>query len=66
MFGEEIRSNTRSGVSYSCRVNAVTPQNRKLTLVSGLADRDVALYLEQEIEKALGITDEKVPGELEK
>ena len=51
---------------YSYSVDAITPQNRKLTLVSELDDRDVALYLEQEIENALGITNEYVPGQLRK
>ena len=66
VFGEEVRTNTRSGTSFSYRVNVITPQNQKLRLVSGLAGSDLALYIEQEIEKALGITDRKVPGELQK
>jgi len=66
VFGEEVRTQTRSGTNSSYRVNVITPQNRKLVLVSGLAGADMALYIEQEIEKVLGITDRKVPGELEK
>ena len=66
VFCEEVRTNTRSGANFSYRVNVITPGNQKLKLVSGLAGSDLALFIEQEVEKALGITDRKVPGELQK
>src|SRR5262249_12041304 len=66
VFCDEVRTRTRSGVNVTYHVNVVTPQGEKHRLVPGLATSDVALYLEQEIERALGITDRKVPGELEK
>lgn len=66
VFCEEVRTNTRSGQNFSYHVNVITPENQKLRLVSGLAGSDLAIFIEQEIEKALGITDRKVPGELQK
>jgi len=66
VFRDETRTRTRSGVSITYNVNVLTPQQEKLRLVSGLDTADIALYLEQEIEKALGIPDRKVPGELQK
>ena len=44
----------------------ITPDDRKVLLVPGLSRADHALYIEQEIEKALGITERKVLGELQK
>lgn len=66
VYVEKLVTRLRYSEYYSYQVNALTPQNRKLTLVSGLEDRDVALRLEQEIEKALGIPDEYVPGQVRK
>jgi hypothetical protein len=65
IFCEMIIARSRGGTQfYAYCVNAVTSRSWKLTLVSGLEERDVALFLEREIEKALGITDEYVPGQL--
>ncbi len=61
----EIRQR-RGGTSTRYHLNAITGQNRKLCLVRDVPAADVALYLEQEIEKALGIEDRKVAGEMPK
>lgn len=66
VYCEEASWSTGSGRGTTYQVSAITPQSRKLRLVWGLAAADTALYIEQEIEKALGITDRKVPGELPK
>ena len=62
VFGEQVR--LRGNFMY--RVEALTQQGRRIRLVSPVARRDVALYLEQEIEKALGIKDEEMPYELKR
>ena len=66
VFGEESISRTRSGASMSYHLNAITRDQRKIRLASSLGGKDVALFLEQEVERALGIADRKVPGELSK
>jgi len=66
LFREETISRGRGGTSTRYHLNAITGQNRKLCLVRDVPAADVALYLEQEIEKALGIEDRKVAGEMPK
>ncbi len=66
LFREETISTGRSGSSATYHLNAITRENRKLRLIRGIPAADVALYLEQEIEKALGIEDRKVAGEMPK
>jgi hypothetical protein len=60
LFCQAFRS--RYGVSY--RLNAVTADGRLIPLKNDIADRDQALYLEREIESALGISDLAVAGEM--
>ena len=43
---------------------AVLNNNRKVTLLSKHANRDMILYLEQQIERRLGIQDKAMPGEV--
>lgn len=47
----------------SYRVAAVTREGRKASVLSGLGSPDQALWLEQEIERALGLADRPVGGE---
>lgn len=63
VFCEESSSRTRSGVSVRYSVNAVLHGNRTVRLLSGLEDRQQALYIEQAIERRLRIPDAVVPGE---
>ena len=51
---------------YSYHLHAVTERGRKVKLLSNLKDVDEALYLEQEVERRLGIKDRHVPGEVDK
>ena len=53
-----------SGPGFSYRVNAILAGGKKIKLVSGLTDADQALFIEQQIEKRLGIADRTVGGEL--
>jgi len=61
----ESSAGSRAG-GTTFAVVAITPQGRNLPLLGPVAERGVALFLEQEIETALGIPDRKVPGELPK
>lgn len=56
----------KNGTSITYEVNAVDRGGRKVKLVGGLQEAEQALFLEQEIERALGIADRRVPGELRK
>lgn len=55
---------TRTGQTETCNVNVKTIDGRKIRLVSGLDELDKALFIEQEIERFLGIADQHVPGEV--
>jgi hypothetical protein len=61
---ERLPQSNKSSASY--HLNAITGDNRKITLIRSVPSADVALYLEQEIEKALGIDDRRVAGEMQK
>lgn len=54
---------SRNGVSESYQVHAITKDQRKIKLISGLSDPEQALFLEQKIEQHLGIEDRAVAGE---
>jgi len=62
---EEVRRR-RGGSDTYYHVEAITAQNTNVRLVAELPAKDIALFIEQEIEKALGIADRKVPGEVQK
>ena len=66
LYREEITRRTKNGTSTSYQLSAVQKDNRKLKLLSGLGGADLALFLEQEIERALGIRDQAVTGEMRK
>ena len=58
-------SRGKNGVSVTFSVRAVTRDHRGLLLVKGLDQLDQALWLEQEIERHLGLRDRPVAGELQ-
>ncbi|GIK43455.1 MAG: hypothetical protein BroJett011_72880 [Chloroflexota bacterium] len=60
---EKVRHRRRS-TSVTYEVHAVTPANTTEKLLTGLNEPEEALFLEQEIERFLGIKDRPVPGEL--
>lgn len=49
---------------HSFSVQALTRQGQVIEFISGLQTSEEALYIEQEVEKYLGIKDESVRGEL--
>lgn len=61
LYGQEVRGN-KGSLSYS--LFALDKQGRKVKLLSGLDDKDQVLYLEQALERRLGIEDSPVDGEL--
>lgn len=63
LFCMEKISRGKNGSSASYRVEAVLRGNVRETLARGFTDPDQALFVEQEIERHLKITDVPVPGE---
>ena len=66
IYREEIVRQTKNGQSITYELSAVLKDGKKLKLLSGLHGADQALYLEQEIERHLGIRDQAVAGEMRK
>lgn len=66
IFREEIVRQGKNGTYTRYQLSAALKDNRKLKLLSGLDTPDLALYLEQEIERHLGIRDQAVAGEMRK
>ncbi len=56
----------RMKVLSTFHVNGVADPNDEVRILSFIPDANIALYLEQEIEKELGLEDRKVPGEIQK
>jgi hypothetical protein len=63
LFAKEIISSSRSGNTVRYDLNALTRDGRNIKFISGIENSDQALYIEQEIEKFLGIKDGLVKGE---
>ncbi|MBF0569537.1 MAG: hypothetical protein HQL18_02035 [Candidatus Omnitrophica bacterium] len=63
-YSQEDISQTKNGTSRSYAVRLLTSNEKVVDLVTGLAGRDEALFIEQQVEKFLGIRDENVSGEL--
>ncbi|MBX3741388.1 MAG: hypothetical protein KF712_10385 [Akkermansiaceae bacterium] len=54
---------SKNGSSVTYKVEAVLKGNRRETLVQGITHHDQALYIEQQLERHLGIRDVSVAGE---
>ncbi len=52
----------KNGTSSRYRIEAILPDNRRETLVDGFTDSDHALYVEQQLERHLRISDQPVAG----
>jgi len=65
VYREEITRSSRRGTSTTYRLSAVTRDDRKRRLLT-CDSADVALYVEQEVERCLGIADRRVAGEMPK
>ncbi|HLL81650.1 MAG TPA: hypothetical protein VK420_03325, partial [Longimicrobium sp.] len=64
LYCEEHVSRTRNGTTITYSVRARGKDGRMVKLVSGLPERAQALYIEQEIERHLGIADRAVAGQV--
>ena len=64
LYGEEVISRGKNGVTITYELIALDRENRKVKLLSGLTEKDQALYLEQTLERRLGIEDAPVAGEV--
>jgi hypothetical protein len=64
LYCEEHVSRTRNGTTVTYSVRARGRDGRMVKLVTGLPERDQAMYIEQEIERHLGIADRPVRGQL--
>ena len=63
LFCAERVNRGRNGVSVTYSVESVQASGRRLPILKGL-EKDQALYLEQALEKALGLEDRPVAGEV--
>lgn len=64
LFGEEVIRRGKNGVTVTYDLVAVNRESRKVKLLTGLTERDQVLYLEQALERRLGIEDAPVDGEV--
>ena len=65
LYSQEHISRGKNGITRTYSVNAILKgDNRKVTLLSGLNKPEQALFIEQEVETHLDITDRHVPGEM--
>jgi hypothetical protein len=64
LYAKEKLSYSRNSTSATYEVHAITHNGQNIKLVGGLETSEQALYIEQEIEKYLGIEDIRVKGEI--
>jgi len=64
LYCKERVHHSDSGTQYSYEVHAITQSGDKEKLLSNLTETEQALYIEQELERHLGIPDQAVRGEL--
>jgi hypothetical protein len=65
LYREEVLHRSRNGVRASYRLSAVLHDQSKRRLLTCDA-ADTALYVEQQVERYLGIADRRVAGEMPK
>ncbi|MEI7751822.1 MAG: hypothetical protein WCJ71_06995 [Candidatus Omnitrophota bacterium] len=64
LCSKEIIHRDTEGDSRSYTVQAITHDGKSIDLVKYLSTREEALFIEREIEKRFGITDNPIPGEV--
>lgn len=62
LYAKEKISNNRNGTTVTYEVHAILRNGKNTKLLSGLESSEQALYIEQEIEKYLGIKNSPVRG----
>lgn len=63
LYAKQVVSSTRNGTSVRYDVVALTRDGRSIDFAGGMESSEQALYIEQEVEKFLGIKDQPVKGE---
>lgn len=63
LYVKEQRHEGEDSVSYTYDVHYITTDYKHEKLIGGLQQSEFARYIEQEIERYLGIKDQQVPGE---
>jgi hypothetical protein len=66
LYSRELVTQTRSGTQRSYELQAIEKSGRQLRLLRGLGEVEQALWLEQELERFLGLQDREVAGEVER
>lgn len=64
LYSQERVIRTRNGTQLKYQLNAITRENKKITLLSSLTAPDQVRFLEHKLEEHLGITDVPVEGEM--
>lgn len=64
LYCQEHISRSRNGTTVTYSVRARGRDGRLVKLVTGLPQRDQAMYIEQEVERHLGIADRPVSGQV--
>jgi hypothetical protein len=64
LFGQEKSQTSKGTTTYSYDLFALDREGKKVKLISGLPEKDQVLYLEQTLERRLGIEDAPVDGEV--
>ncbi|NDV61942.1 hypothetical protein G0Q06_05720 [Puniceicoccales bacterium CK1056] len=64
LYTYEKVTRTKNGTSITYEVRILDRQNKEKTLVKGLDDKAQGLFIEKEIEKIIGVNDERVVGEV--
>lgn len=64
LYTKRIVHHTKNGTSISYELRALTADERDEKLLGGLEKEEQGLFIEQEIEKFLGITDRPIRGEV--
>jgi hypothetical protein len=64
LYGEEIATTNKGITRYTYDLMALDREGRKIKLLTGLTEKDQVFYLEQTLERRLGIEDAPVDGEV--
>lgn len=64
LYGEENSRTNKGHTTFTYDLIALDREGRKVKLLSGLTEKDQVLYLEQTLERRLGIEDAPVDGEI--
>jgi hypothetical protein len=66
LYTEQITTSGKNGPQVSYQLSAVSQDNKKIRLLSGMDSLDSARYIERQVEDWLGIRDRRVEGEMPK